>query len=245
MFQQSTVLADRESSSANGREPRLIEGVLTSLALFRQVPRFHIATIAGHARIRSVRRGTVLFRRGDRLPGVIAFAYGSAKLALRRHDGEERVLRFIGAGDSFGEACSLQDRACPVDVATLSDSMFVVMPAGPLLRLVEQDSVFARNLVRALSDKFLALLAELEAGLQQSALQRLAAYLNSLAEPNGTPNTCVAHLPASKTAVAARLGITKETMSRLLRELANRRLIAVTRREIEVLDRTALSQVTR
>ena len=245
MFQQSTVLAGHESTAGNGREPRLIEGVLTGLPLFRQVPRFQITNIASHSRIRSVRRATVLFRRGDKLPGVIAFAYGSAKLALRRHDGEERVIRFLGAGEAFGEACSLQDRPCPVDVATLADSMFVVMPPAPLLRLVEQDSTFARNLVRALSDKFLALLAELEVGLQQSALQRLAAYLTTLAEPNGAPGTCVAHLPASKTAVAARLGITKETMSRLLRELANRGLIAVTRREIEVLDRSALAQVTR
>jgi len=244
MFQQSA-LAGEESTAGNGRQPRLIEGVLTGLPLFRQVPRFHIATIASPTRIRSVRRGTVLFRRGDKLPGVVAFAYGSAKLALRRHDGEERVVRFLGAGEAFGEACALQDRPCPVDVATLSDSMFVTMPPGPLLRLVEQDPAFARNLLRSLADKFLGLLAELETSLQQSALQRLAAYLGTLAEPNGTPGTCVAHLPASKTAVAARLGITKETMSRLLRELANRRLIAVTRRDIEVLDRDALAQVTR
>jgi CRP-like cAMP-binding protein len=94
-----------------------------------------------------------------------------------------------------------------------------------------------------MAENYLGLLAEHGATLQQSALQRLAAYLESLAEPNGTPDTWVARLPASKTAVAARLGITKETMSRLLRELANRGLIAVVRREIEIRDRDALASV--
>jgi CRP-like cAMP-binding protein len=52
-------------------------------------------------------------------------------------------------------------------------------------------------------------------------------------------------LPVSKTLVAARLGITKETLSRLLRSLAERRLIEVSQREIAILDREALSEMAR
>ena len=74
-------------------------------------------------------------------------------------------------------------------------------------------------------------------------MQRLAGYLDSLAEPQAGNGGWIVHLPVSKTAVAARLGVTKETMSRLLRELARRSVIAVSRREIIIVDRALLSQI--
>jgi CRP-like cAMP-binding protein len=77
------------------------------------------------------------------------------------------------------------------------------------------------------------------------SLQRLAVYLDSIAEPAEAPGTWVARLPVSKTLVAARLDIKKETLSRLLRQLAARGLISVARREIRILDRAALAAVTR
>jgi CRP-like cAMP-binding protein len=114
-----------------------------------------------------------------------------------------------------------------------------------LLRLLGTVPEFARDLLRALSDDYLALLEELQASVQKSAVQRLAAYLCSLAEPNGTPHSWIARLPVSKTIVADRLGITKETMSRLLRELTTRGAIEVARRDITILDRNLLASAGR
>ena len=65
----------------------------------------------------------------------------------------------------------------------------------------------------------------------------------SLAAP-GDAQTCV-HLPATKTVVAAHLGITKETLSRLLRDLSQHGLVAVARRDVTLLDRRGLSQIIR
>jgi CRP-like cAMP-binding protein len=232
-----------EPTYKNGRDPIPLEGLLANLPIFHKVSQLQVYTIASLTRARKVRRGGTLYRRGESLAGVIVVGYGVLKLSLRRPDGEEKVVRFLGANESFGECTVLLDRPCPVDLVALEDSMIAEIPAPPLLRLIEREPRFARNLVRLLSEKCLGLLSELESSLQQSALQRLAAYLASLAVPNGGPGAWIARLPASKTAVAARLGITKETMSRLLHELADRRLIAVARREIEVHDLPQLTQI--
>ena len=232
-------------NNGSGNDPQLFEGVLSRLALFRRVARAHVATIASHARLQSAPHGTILCRQGEALPGILVIAYGSAKLSLRRNDGEEKVVRLLGAGETFGEAAAMHNRPCPVDAIVLVDSMVVQIPRLPLQRLFEVDPQFAHNLASMLADKFLNLLGEFQATLQHSALQRLSAYLESLAELNGAPNVWIARLPASKTTVAARLGITKETMSRLLRELANRGLIAVERRDIEIRDLPALSRIVR
>ena len=227
------------------RDPRLLEGLLSRLPMFHRVARAQIGAIASFSRTLQVRRGAVLYRRGERLAGVIAVGYGILKLALPRSDGEEKVVRFLSPNETFGECAVLLNRPCPVDLVALEDSILTEIPAASLQRLIELDARFASNIARVLAEKFLDLLAEHESSLRQSALQRLAAYLQSLAEPNGAPDTWVARLPASKTTIAAHLGITKETMSRLLRELANRGLIEVAHRHIEVRDLPSLAQIAR
>jgi CRP-like cAMP-binding protein len=47
----------------------------------------------------------------------------------------------------------------------------------------------------------------------------------------------------SKTVVAALVGVKKETLSRLLRDLSERRLIEVSRRDITILDREQLAGI--
>lgn len=234
------------SSPRPDREARLIESVLRGLTLFRQVAPEHFDSVARHSYTVSARRGEVLCERGHPLSGVYTVAFGAAQLALRRPGYEEKVVRFLGPGDSFGEFAALQARPSPVALSALQDSSFVVMPPLVLLSLIERDHQFARNLVRTLAEKFFVLLDEVEATAQMTAIERLARYLAELARPGGAERRgWVALLPTSKSGVAARLGITKETMSRLLRELASRGLIQVDGREILVPDPTALATLAR
>jgi CRP-like cAMP-binding protein len=72
-------------------------------------------------------------------------------------------------------------------------------------------------------------------------VQRLASYLDSVAEPVAGHGHYRARLPGTKTLAAAQLGMSKETLSRLLRSLAVRGVLQLSRREIAILDRAALS----
>jgi len=231
------------SGVSPARERRLIEGVISNLQLFRQLSRKDLDTLANHSRLREARRGAAIVRRGEQTPGLVALAYGSAKLALRRANGEEKVVRLLGPGGSCGLAAALLDRPSPVDLVALSHCLVATIPPVPVLRLMGQDAGFARIVAGALAERVLELLGELEASLQQSGKQRLACYLGSLAEPNAQPGTWIARLPATKTTVAARLGVKKETLSRMLRELANQGLIAVAGPEVSIIDRAGLAQL--
>ena len=223
---------------------RVLERVISSLPVFRQLSRKDLDTLAHHSQLREARRGAAILRRGERTPGLVALAYGSAKLALRRTSGEEKVVRLLGPGESFGLAAALLDRPCPVELVALSNCLVATIPPVPVLRLMGQDAGFARTVAGALAERVLELIGELEASLQQSGMQRLACYLNSLAQPNGQPGSWIARLPATKTTVAARLGVKKETLSRMLRELANQGLIAVAGLEVSIIDRARLAQIT-
>ena len=237
-MQQDISATQGEVAGGKSRDLRLVGGVIGNMPMFRDVSPALRADVALQARSRALRRGEAACRFGEPMPGVLVVAYGLLKLALPRAEGEERVLRFVGANETFGEAPALLDRPAPFEAVALGDSLLVTIPRSPVLRLLERYPPVACRLVASLAESYLALLAELQELAQRNGMQRLASYLVSLA--NGEAEARV-HLPASKTTVAARLGVQKETLSRLLRELSERGCIRVEGREIAILDRERLA----
>jgi CRP/FNR family transcriptional regulator, dissimilatory nitrate respiration regulator len=219
-------------------EQRFIAGVVGNLRLFAEAPPSQVAALARQSWVVSARRGDLLARRAERLPGLFIVAYGLAKLAMRGRESGERVLRLVGAGQTFGAATALLGRASRYDALALADTKAVVIPSPSLVALMDTDPRFGRTLAFLLAERNLELQGEVEAATLKRGAQRLACYLGSLAAGAGR-----AELPVSKTLVAAQLGMKKETLSRLLRQLGAERVIEVMRREIVILDAAALDRI--
>jgi CRP/FNR family transcriptional regulator, dissimilatory nitrate respiration regulator len=235
-------------STANGiLDTRLIQGLVPRLRIFRDVAPANLGPLIKQCWVMSAPRGTTIIERGTRLPGVFGLAYGSVKLGLRGQDGEERVLQLVSPGQTFGEAKSLLGRPGHREAIALADSKLVVIPVAAIFALMDREPRFARTMALLLAERTLEMLAEVESAMQRGA-QRLAAYLGALAEsPEGNGNGnggTVVRLPVSKTLVAARLGVKKETLSRLLRQFAAEGVIEVSRRDISILDRDALAKLS-
>lgn len=220
-----------------GRDPRLIEGVLANLPLMAGVSRNCVRQLSTQSRLVMAKRGEAVVRRGERVPGVFGLAYGALKKRLVRPGGE-LVLALVNPGETFAEAPALLECESKADIVAIADSMMVVINAACVAVQAQSDTRFARNLAHALARRVDAMIGELERGTRP-ALQRVALYVDSLAEPDG-----LARLPVSKTLVAARLDMKKETLSRSLHELVLRGLVRVDRREIRILDRAALHAVS-
>jgi CRP-like cAMP-binding protein len=227
----------------SNRESRFIEGVLAGVDLFRGLCSPQVTGVARQSWITSAKRGTVVASKDARLPGVFALAYGSVQLMLGGASEQRRVIRLVSAGETFGKATALLGRPSSYDAVALADSKLIVIPSAAIVGLMEREAQFARSMVTALARSNTRLLGELESATLQRSVQRLAAYLDSLAE--GSSDRCTVNLPVSKTVVAARLGVKKETLSRLLRDLADDGVIAVAQRNIAILDRERLTRVAR
>jgi len=221
---------------------RLALGVLAKLPLFQQVSRQHFTQVVQNARTLYYRRGQFVARRGEPAPGLLAVAYGMVKLTLQGAGGAERVLRLVGPSQTFGEVALFRRQPLALDAVAVVDTGLVLVPAQTLLALIESDAHFARGLVASLCQRLHAMVTDFEATAMHGATERLAAYLQSLA---ASPQAASVTLPAAKKLIAARLGMTKETFSRALRELARDGLVAVAGRNIALLDRERLAHAGR
>jgi CRP-like cAMP-binding protein len=214
--------------------------IAAKLQLFQGVSERRVAAATRGARLLRLRTGEALVHRGETLPGLCAVASGSLKLSISARPRDERVLRLVAAGESFGEAAALRAVAARFDAVAVTETQVLAIPVDAIEVLLRIDPTFVRNLVDRLAGNTLHLLASIEAGLLQRAPQRLASYLCSL-NGAGEAGGWRVSLPVSKTVVAAMLGVKKETLSRLLRDMVERGLIAVSRREITILDRDGLA----
>jgi CRP-like cAMP-binding protein len=217
-----------------------IERLLAQVAPFDALPPQRAAGLARRAKLQRAARGSCIMRRGEMPAGLFAVARGAVKIALRGGDGDERVLTFVEPGGTFGESAALLGCTAGADAFALSDSLLAVIPPR-LLESLMRDARFARGMARLLASRLLRLLGEVESSALHAADERLAGYLLSLGKLGAGTGPWTVRLPATKTLVAARLGIKKETLSRLFRELAGRGLISVARRDIALLDRARLA----
>lgn len=218
----------------------LIDGVVANLPLFWGLPATERRSVGAACWTVSAARGASLLQAGSRPPGVFAVAYGAVKLALRNGGASERLLRVVAARQTFAEPSALLGRAAPYDAIAIAEAKLVVIPSAPLLALLERDTGFARSLVTSLAETHLQLCAEIGSAALQRGAERLARYLDELAGSGASGEACTVHLPHSKTLVAARLGMKKETLSRLLRQLGEGGVIAVAQRSVMIRDRERL-----
>lgn len=227
----------RSDSISARRRPVRVQDHLAQVPLFNELPGADLDPIARGTTELYVARGEVVFRRGEPCMGFHIVVYGQIKLMFVSSRGDEKVVRLIGPGDSFGEALMFMGKNYIVTAQALADTLLLHVGREALLTEMERRPSISRKMLAGLSQRLHSLMGDVEAYSLRSGAQRVIGYL--LKDPDmveGHPF----RLEASKAVIASRLNLTPEHFSRILRELTDRHLIRVRGREITVLNMDAL-----
>lgn len=202
-----------------------IEPVLRKLPLFSALDAATVARIAAGSRHRRFDAGEAILREGEPCVGFFAVVTGGAKVFRLTRDGREQVLQRVRAGQTFAEAAVLTMKRYPAHAAaTESPTEVVEIGAESFLRVFEGDQRVAKAMVASLSTWLLRLVGRVEELTVLSAGARLARYLLDLPS-TPSPAGLAVELPLAKKDLAGSLGITPETLSRLLRKWQDRGVV--------------------
>ncbi len=202
-----------------------IADVLHGSPAFSAVPRATLLRIAGGSRIASFRKGEALLVEGEPVRGFFLVRSGGVRVFRVGPDGKEQLLQRLRPGQSFAEAALLTMRRYPAGAEAVETPTEVLEIGGEtFLRVFEEDRALARAMVASLSTWLLRLVGRVEDLTVMSAGARLARYLLDLPARGEGRRTAV-DLPVPKKELAAHLGITPETLSRLLRKWKDRGLL--------------------
>ena len=184
---------------------------------------------------RRVARGVSLFRSGDNFESLYAVHSGAFKTVGASREGDEKITGFHLAGELLGlEAISVGRHA--YNAVALEDSEVCVIPFAPLEKMAMSVPALQHQLLRALSSDI-----SRDQGLMQllggmTAEQRLAAFLLSVSRRHQRLGFSSDRfvLRMTREEIGNYLGLTLETVSRIMSRFQREGLIAVHQREVEL-----------
>ncbi|TAL91209.1 MAG: Crp/Fnr family transcriptional regulator [Candidimonas sp.] len=210
-----------------------IPNLLSQLPLFNELALNELDNIAlGTSELRAV-RGDKIFHGGEPCIGFHVVVYGRVKLALVSPEGNEKVVRIIGPGHSFGEALMFMEEPYIVSAQALEDTLLLHVLKSAVFTELARSPEFAKKMLAGLSRRLHSLMSDVEAYSLRSGSQRVIGYFFKC-DVNKNGDHFV--LDVGKAVIASRLNVTPEHFSRILRTLCERGLIAMSGRQITILD---------
>jgi CRP-like cAMP-binding protein len=195
--------------------------------------------IAGISKVINQPRGTVVFNEGDACRGMFIVHSGAVKLFKTGPDGREHVLHVVMQGDCFGEAAMFLGTGYPADAQAVKDSVLILVRKEQFLALLSQEPDLCFQLMGAMAMWSRRLVAKVEILTLKDASARLAGYFLKLC-PDASSNL---HLAVPKNVLASELGISNETLSRLLARFEAQGLISARGKNVTILDRQELEDL--
>lgn len=221
------------------KSEREITTALKRTALFRAAATATLARLASQVALLDVPRGKLLCRSGERWPGLYLVASGRVMQSVGAPRGVRKVIDLVGPGGYFGLAAAIHGAPEIVTVETLADSALLLVPREALLDCAAEDAGLGRQLMAALSREVCGLVTDIEAMSLHSGRARVANYLLQFADAARARSIT---LPAKKSLIASRLNLTPEYFSRMLHDMIADGTIAVSGRQIAILDPGRLRQ---
>lgn len=181
-----------------------------------------------------IEKGEVLFHRGDHANYFYFVDTGQLELNLIAATGQKKVLEVLGPGRTFAEAVAfMRERRYPVTCEALSDSTLIQIPSRDFIDIVYSNPEACMHLLSDICRHLHARVREIERLTVQNARGRLVSYLlDHVVEADDDEATIRLELP--RHVIASRLSVTPETLSRLLREMVDERILTIEDRLIFV-----------
>lgn len=195
-------------------------------------------------RRRKVAKDNVLYRMEDPFTNLYAIRLGHFKTYQINYSGEQQITGFQMAGELLGmDAISTDRHHC--DAVALEDSEVCEIPFSRLEELFGHIPTLLHHFHRMMSQEITREQSVMLLLGNMRAEQRFAAFLVNLASryaARGYSGTCF-QLRMSREEIGNYLGLTIESISRLLSRFKKQGLLRVSNREIEFLDAVKMKAV--
>ena len=211
--------------------------VLRSVPLFSRLPEEDLQAFAAMTRERTYPKGSIIVFEDDPGDALYLVADGQVKVVLIGEDGREVILTVLGEGSFFGEMALLDDQPRSAHVIAMEDSTLLLLRRDDFQARLRQSPAVAISLLAELSGRLRLADEKIGALVLLDVNGRVAALLLRLAqEEEGDRIT----KKLTHNTIAQMIGSSRETVSRTMRNLVDREIIQVSRKEITLLNRRAL-----
>ena len=212
---------------------------IRSIIYFEGITESEIVYITEHSVERNFQAGEVIFLENDPADGLWIVAQGRVKIFKLNPDGNEHILHLRGPGKTFNDIGALDGGSNPANATALSSEVHVwLVPSATITYVLTHNPQVALNVIRLMAKRVRSLVGQIEDLALYSVIVRLARFLlKQLDDPS------LSGPGVTRTAIAAHLNTTPQTISVALRELEETGAISFNRHQITILDEEKLQTI--
>lgn len=220
----------------------------------KSVPRVPVASIAARSAPAALSAGELqqafgpprwlarhqyLCRAGESCKEIYLVEQGSVKVSTLSRNGDEQIVRFYLPGELLGVE-ALGEALHSSSAMALEPTRVRALSLPALHGLYQRSPALYRRVLQIVSQRITELQEHMLMLGQRSAPERLATFLTDLTDRTRTQEFT---LSMSRDAIGSYLGITLETVSRLLHKFEKEKLISVRGRRVSLVQPARLRQL--
>lgn len=193
---------------------------------------------------RTVKRGTTLFRNGEKFTSLYAIRTGFFKTCIASEDGRDQVTGFQMAGEVIGLDGIVNDHhTC--DAIALEDAEVCVMPFDRIEELSREVNALQRHVHKIMSREIVRENGVMLLLGSMRAEERLATFLLNLVQRLHARGFSQSELILRMTReeMGSFLGLKLETVSRTFSKFAEDGIVEVKQRHVRILNTDALRDI--
>lgn len=182
------------------------------MPLLADLPDAALATLLRRALVQTLPRTTVLCEQGEIPEFLHLVLSGSVTLVGRSPSGDETVVDFFGPGEVLIAPAVMLDAPYLASARIVNDARIAFIPADDVRQAMAAIPAFSHALAIQLARYWRRFIRQIKELKLQSGAERVAGYLVSLSSLR--EGSVKVTLPEDRKHVAARLGMTPESLSR-------------------------------
>ncbi len=222
--------------------PRQIamSATLRQSRLFAAVPADDLANIADGSTLRTLQKGEMLFREGEKSEGFYVMQNGAVSIFRLASDGREQIICIFRPPESFAEVTLATVETYPANAIALEPSQVIVVNRSRFRDLIRRQPELALHMLGSMSVHLKHLVQSLQDLKGRQIEHRLAEFLMKQSPAAAVGCPVAVDLTVTKKVLAGQLGVTSETLSRTFARFRDEGLIQVQGARIQIVNGAGL-----
>ncbi len=211
---------------------------IRNCSLFGRLSDQQLQRLEQRSRMRKFPKGSSIYLPADTADSAFLLAEGRIRLCATTPEGKQSILAFIEPGELFGELALIEQGEREERAEAVVGSVVVLIPGDEMRAMMEESAQLTLGVTKLIGLRRKRIERRLRSLLFRNNRDRLTHLLTELAEQYGTATSEGIELGIrlSHQDLASIIGATRETVTNLLGEMQNERLLKIRRQRLVVLD---------
>ncbi len=209
---------------------------LRTVPIFSELSDEDISSLAHLALRKRYPKDTVVFFENEEGDFFFTILEGRIKVTILGDDGREVILSVLGSGDFFGEMALLDNEPRSATAIAVEESELLSLHRNDFQSVLNDNRSITSALIRVLSGRLRRANHQISTLALLDVYGRVARVIVDMAREEGKRlrDGRIAFRRATHQEIANRIGTTRETVTRMLKDLERQGLIHVEGKEIVV-----------